>query len=247
MGRIKIGHASISEHGTINGAKGDQTKREVCIRDWYSKGWNVLLRPKTRSIADSSAKACEILCANENIGYGQNDRNSAYNEFRRGKDLSKIGKSNTDCSAFMTLCAIAGGVCELNYTSNAPTTTTMRNAFVKTGKYTALTESKYLTSPDYLKRGDILVSEGHHTVMVLTDGIKANGETKKNESKYFPRYTGKDTSLVNALQSLKIDSNFWYRERIAKANNMGHYEGTAKQNLELLSLLKEGHLKRPTK
>ena len=29
---VLIGHASISEKGTINGAKGDSTKKEVCTR-----------------------------------------------------------------------------------------------------------------------------------------------------------------------------------------------------------------------
>ena len=34
---IRIGHASISENGTTSGKAGDQTGKEVCIREWYSK------------------------------------------------------------------------------------------------------------------------------------------------------------------------------------------------------------------
>lgn len=34
---VLIGHASISENGTINGKKGDQTGKEVCVRNFYSK------------------------------------------------------------------------------------------------------------------------------------------------------------------------------------------------------------------
>ena len=35
---VKIGHASIDERGKISGGKaGDQTGKEVCIRDWYNK------------------------------------------------------------------------------------------------------------------------------------------------------------------------------------------------------------------
>ncbi len=167
---VKIGHASISEKGTINGAKGDSTGREVCIRDWYNKEWNVVLRPKNKSLAEKQAKACEDGCANPNIGYGQADRNSAYQSFKKVGSMKKIGKSNVDCSAFMTLCAIAAGVDALNYTSNAPSTSTMRKAFKTTGKYKVLTDSKYLTSDKYLKRGDILVKESIHTAMVLSNG-----------------------------------------------------------------------------
>lgn len=29
---VRIGHASISEKGTVNGVKGDQTGKEVCTR-----------------------------------------------------------------------------------------------------------------------------------------------------------------------------------------------------------------------
>ena len=44
---IKIGHASISEHGTINGSAGDQTGSEVYIKndfDITSKNYNVVLK-----------------------------------------------------------------------------------------------------------------------------------------------------------------------------------------------------------
>lgn len=244
MGRVRIGHASIAETGGINGKKGDQTKREVCIRDYYNKNWTCVLRPKHPSLAESSAKACELLCANNNIGYGQNDRNSLYNEWKRTHDISKIGKCNTDCSAFMTLCAIIGGCVELNYTINAPTTSTMRRAFSATEKYQVLTDKKYLTSSAYLKRGDILVSEGHHTVMVLDSGKEVSPH--KNQPIYYPQYIGNQTSIVNALQSLQIDSNFNCRKRIAKANGYLSYTGTAAENTALLGLLKKGLLKRPT-
>jgi hypothetical protein len=41
---IKIAHASIDENGNIaNGKIGDQTKNEICIKNWYNKPWNVYL------------------------------------------------------------------------------------------------------------------------------------------------------------------------------------------------------------
>ena len=41
---VIIGHASIDERGRANsGQAGDQTGREVCTRNWYNRGWTVLL------------------------------------------------------------------------------------------------------------------------------------------------------------------------------------------------------------
>lgn len=250
MARVRIAHASISETGTINGKKGDQTGKEVCIRDYYARGWNVVLRPISTSFAESTATSAEILAKNNNVGYGQADRNSAYKSYKKVKDLSKIALSNIDCSAFVTLCAIASGCKGLEYSDNAPTTRTMRKAFVDSGYYIALTDKKYLDSSDYLKRGDVLVKEGTHTVMVLDNGAKTT-ETKKETTKggeqYFPKCGEKETSIVNALQGLKIDSGFANRQKIAQYNGVAQYAGTYEQNLRLLEKLKQGKLKKPTK
>lgn len=177
---IRIGHASIDENGrSSGGVAGDQSGKEVCIRTWYSKPWCVVLRPVSSTVAEKSAAACEAGCANNCIGYDQNQRNTAHTKAKAvGYDLSKIvTKCETDCSAFMTLCAIAAGVTALEYDGNAPTTSTMRSKFTATGQYQALTDSKYLTSDAYLKRGDILLRPGSHTVMALDDGSKATTTT----------------------------------------------------------------------
>ena len=169
---IKIGHASSNENKKSKGGNaGDQTGREVCTRTWYNGGWQFVLRPKTSTLAEKSAVACEKGCANNKIGYDQNQRNTLYTQAKaKNFDLSKITVAcETDCSAFMTVCAISGGA-KISYGANAPTTSTMKSAFVKSGSYTVLTDSKYLTSDKYLKRGDILVKAGSHTVMVLQNG-----------------------------------------------------------------------------
>ena len=169
---VRIGHASIDERGKAKGgAAGDQTGKEVCIRTWYAKPWKVLLRAKDEAVAEKMARACEAGCRNNSIGYDQNQRNTLHTQAQKtGYDLSKVGKCETDCSAFMTVCAIAAGVTALEYSGNAPTTSTMRAKFTGTGEFSALTASKYLTGTAYLKRGDILVAPGKHTVMVLDSG-----------------------------------------------------------------------------
>ena len=169
---IKIGHASIDENRKIKGGSaGDQTGKELCTRSWYTTGWEYILRPKTKELAEKSAKACEKGCSNNKIGYDQNQRNTLNTQAKKvGYDLSKITtKCETDCSAFMTVCAIAGGA-NIDYGSNAPTTSTMKTRFLLSGDYEVITTSKYLTSDKYLKRGDILVKAGSHTVMALENG-----------------------------------------------------------------------------
>lgn len=168
---VLIGHASIAENGSATGgAAGDQTGTEVCTRNWYTKGWNALLRPKSATLAELSARACEAACENPNIGYDQGGRNTLYTKAKAVDfDLAAVGACECDCSSLMHVCAIAGGA-NLKYDGNGYTTRTMVAAFTASGDYEKLTNSKYLTADTYLKRGDILVKEGSHTVMVLTNG-----------------------------------------------------------------------------
>ena len=171
---VRIGHASIDENGkATGGAAGDQNSKEVLIRDWYNKPWNVLLRPVRPEVAEKSAVACEAACANPNIGYDQYGRNTLYTKAKAvGFDLSAIDTAcECDCSSLMHVCAIAGGA-NLTYGSNGHTTRTMAKEFVASGDYEKFTDSKYLNSDKYLKRGDILVKEGSHTVMVLSNGAE---------------------------------------------------------------------------
>lgn len=173
----KIGHASISEQGSVNGVAGDSTGNEVCTVNNYDISRimpYIVLRPKTATLAEASANACKAGCDNNHIGYSQNSRNTLNTLAKAvGYDLSKVlTNCNTDCSAFMTVCAIAGGA-KIEYGSNAPTTSSMRTRFKQSGYYSVLTDAKYTSKTDYLKCGDILVREGHHTIMVLENGDSA--------------------------------------------------------------------------
>ena len=76
---VKIGHASIDERGKARGgAAGDQTGKEVCLRDWYDKNWVSVLRPKNEKEAEKMAKAMEQACANDHIGYDQSQRTTFF-------------------------------------------------------------------------------------------------------------------------------------------------------------------------
>lgn len=199
---VKIGHASIDENGSArNGKAGDQTKKEVFTKDWYNGNWEVVIRPKDSKIADKIAKACEQGCANDHIGYDQNQRTTLYTEAKaKNWDLSKITKDvETDCSAFVAVCVNAAGVT----VSKDIWTGNEESALKATGKFEILKDKKYLTSSDYLKRGDILL-KSTHTVMVLSNGAKiAAPVVKKEEPKFasFTAYVAKVNTGLNLRQS----------------------------------------------
>ena len=51
---VRIAHASINENGKAHGGlPGDQTGKEVCIRDWYYKDWDYVLRPISSELLKS--------------------------------------------------------------------------------------------------------------------------------------------------------------------------------------------------
>ena len=56
-----------------------------------------------------------------------------------------------------------------------------------------------------------------------------------------PTYRG--DSLVDALTQIGVDASFASRREIARRNGIENYTGSARQNLELLRLLREGRLK----
>lgn len=173
---VRIGHASIGDNGKARGGvAGDQTGKEVCIRNWYSGNWAFLARSRDGAAAEKIAAACEAGCANANIGYDQNQRNTLNKQAKLVEyDLSKIDKAcETDCSAFVSVCVQAAGI-EVPYAGgNAPTTSTLKAVLRGTGAFEIYTADQYLTSSAYLRRGDILVRPAGHTVMVLDDGTKA--------------------------------------------------------------------------
>ena len=194
---IRIGQASISENNTAYGEAGDQTGKEVYIVDNYNISRvtpYIVLRPKKASIASGSVIACIAGCNNDNIGYSQSGRNTLYSSAKAVNfDLSQVGLCNTDCSAFITVCAIAAGA-RITYGSNAPTTANMRTRFKQSGDYEVLTDLKYTTMTDYLKAGDILVHENTHAIMVLENGRESGGETA-------------DIEQVESLQTYNVYTN----------------------------------------
>lgn len=232
-----IGSARHDENGKLNGVKGDQLqtnvndfKGEVSMQEFYvhSKGWYILRAKSTvhaHKIAERMVKACN----NANIGYSQADRGAIWKD-----GIESTKKTNTDCSALVRQCVKeATGVDVGNFT-----TVNEANMLVKSGLFDKLTYKSGVK----LMTGDILLTKTKgHTVVVIS-GENPDGATEKvATASYYPKYTGKGTSLVSALATVgEKDTSFNHRKKIAAANGVSNYSGTVAQNLTLVNLLKNG-------
>ena len=115
------------------------------------------------------------------------------------------------------------------------------DAFEKLWKSsTAITLTKYTALSKKLANG------GKKST---NNGNKSSNKNKKSStsssSKYFEacEYTG--NSIIDGLKSIGVDSSSTYRAKIAKANNITGYRGSAAQNTKMLNLLKVGKLIKP--
>lgn len=229
-----IGSARHDENGKLNGVKGDQLqtnvndfKGEVSMQEFYvhSKGWYILRAKNTvhaHKIAERMVKACN----NANIGYSQADRGAILKD-----GIESAKKTNTDCSALVRQCVKeATGVDVGNFT-----TVNEANTLVKSGLFDKLTYKSGVK----LMTGDILVTKTKgHTVVVISG---ENPDGTATTSSYYPKYTGKGTSLVSALATVgEKDTSYNHRKKIATANGISNYSGTVAQNLTLVNLLKNG-------
>lgn len=241
---IDIVHASISENGTAHNAMpGDQTHKEVCVRKWYNKPWDMILRHPDTTVTERAANIGVLLANSNLVGYDQDNRNTLYEELKKNSfSVSSYINSNvlteTDCSAFVTACFVCAGEDDLRYTGNAPTTRTMEKVFQMAG-FNVLKEKKYLTTDEHLRKGDVLLKVGSHTVIACSSGSKAYSGSNID---YYPQYKGVSSSIIDALNSLGIDSSMSNRKRIAAVNGIADYTGTAVQNTKILLLLKQGYL-----
>lgn len=227
---VIIGSARHDEHGNCysGGKAGDQTGQEVSTQNFYnhSKGWNVL-RAKDNKVAEKLAEAMKIACDNKNIGYDQSER---YGVIKHG--INTKFKTECDCSSLVRACIIyASGkdVGDFN-TSNERSVILKSGLFKDVGSY---------EQGDTLYNGDILVTRTKgHTVIVT-------GGAKKNKEKYYPKYTGNSSSIVEALKAVgEDDVSKEHRAEIAKKNGFSNFKFTSEENSKMLSLLKKGKLKK---
>lgn len=66
--------------------------------------------------------------------------------------------------------------------------------------------------------------------------------SKVNAVEYYKAFN--NTSIVNGLRNIGVNSSFSNRKKIASANGIGNYSGTASENNKLCSLARVGKLKK---
>lgn len=234
MSKWIIGSARGDERGWASGgAAGDQKQKdlwdfrgEVSLENFYvhPKGW-VVLRPKSDAHANAIAEAMCWACLNDKIGYDQGNRLGIIKYGTR-----TTTKTECDCSSLVRQCIReATGVDPGNFTTYNEVSRVMA-----TGLFDRLDYYWWMTR---LKTGDILVTKTKgHTVVVTSAEPRAIT---------FPAYTGNSTSIVIALRAVgEMDITFTNRARIAAANGIRNYTGTAAQNLDMVNRLKAGTLVR---
>lgn len=175
---VMIAHASIDEHGRAKGGKAaDQTGKEVCIRTWYNKPWNCVIRFNDASMREKIARCMENAANNNHIGYDQNQRNTLLTKARKyNYDVSKVKEDcETDCSALVSVACMYAGIPEsaLTLKGNCATTRTLRPILKATGEVEIFTTPLYTANTDRLLRGDILLKEGSHVAVVVKSESKS--------------------------------------------------------------------------
>lgn len=169
---VMIGQACRDENGNITGGSaGDQTGGEVDVSEWEHDGdsfnWDYVLRAKDPSIAKKLAENMKAACSNDHIGYDQDepDRNSFYDAAEANDwDIATIETyCETTCSSAVSVCLNAAGV-------DVPRSWASSEVYsdvMSTGMFDCYTSADYVASSANLLPGDILVTDGRHTAMVV--------------------------------------------------------------------------------
>lgn len=222
-----IAHASINENGKVSGGQlGDQSRKEVCTRSWYAKPWGCVIRFKDAGKREKIAQLMERAAANDHIGYDQSRRNTLLNAARRHNyDVSKVVENcATDCSALVSLACMYAGVPEsvLVNGGNSATTRTIRRILEATGLVDIYTTAMYTAKSDKLVRGDILLKEGAHVVVVIQpDKVNNNNPYLLSESLLERGSKGQSVKWLqwqlNAVNGANLDVDGEYGEKTEKA------------------------------
>lgn len=164
------------------GQAGDQYPyKEYALIPWYNRPWTVVLRHPKKEVAMKIAQFAIDAALNNNIGYDQYQRNTMWRRLCEvGYEPAKIKTPcEADCTASTTaIVKSVGMILKIDVLAEIELDTysgNMKARFVKAG-FKVLTASKYLTGYQYLQPGDILLYEGHHAAINVTNGKYSNVE-----------------------------------------------------------------------
>ena len=175
---VKAAEAIMDENkGSRGGEKGDQSGNEIVVRNFERKrsySFSSVLRCTDRKMADKAADYAKRIALSPQFGYNQSDRWSGAKAIEAvgAENLEKASAGDFDCSSLCVEAYRLAG-CPLKMTGY---TGSMVKIMMDTGYFEEFTDEKHLDSAEYAKIGDVYVSPGHHALMVITNGEKAEDE-----------------------------------------------------------------------
>lgn len=177
-----ISNSGHDENGKLSGGKAGDQGGEWVVQSWYNRPWTVVLRHTKPEVGRLISELAKEAADNDLIGYDQGDRYTFWQQMKESgyhpKNIST--PCEADCSAGVAAIVKASGFLtgdkKLQGVSIYAYTGDLKKILTAAG-FTAITDKSYLTSDSWLKAGDVLLYEGHHTAINLTDGEKVTEDT----------------------------------------------------------------------
>lgn len=199
---------------------------------------DIIANKKSGDSVDSKLVCCAAETVGFNgIGYGGN---YTHIDVRSNKSYFDETNGKTGISSFYSYFNITKPNNNTNTTSNKYKVGDIVNI---NGVYISSDSNEKLT-PRVTKGIITKVVSNAKNPYLLNDGNIGwvNDSVITNNVIYLSNASYKGTSLVDALNEIKVDSSYAYRSKLAIKNNISNYKGTGEQNIVMLNLLKKGKL-----
>lgn len=208
---MSISNCGSDERGNLKGGiAGDQTGKEWRVRSWYNGNWNVVLHHPDKTVRNLIAEMARKAAENDLIGYNQNKRLTFWEHLKKSNyDPSKITVAcEADCSSCVGAIVKGAGYrlnnAKMQKVSPSIYTGNERDA-LKSAGFEERTASKYLTSDAYLFAGDILLREGHHTAINVTDGSCVSSASANGKPNIDGVWGKETTRFLQSAFGVKVD------------------------------------------
>ena len=234
---VRVSNCGHDENGRYAGGKaGDQTGDEYCLKTWYSRPWDYIIRWRDEELGNLFADLAIEAALNDQIGYDQGTAGNSGDRYTFRKQMQAAGwrPSNiktaceADCSeSTIVLIRAVGHLKEIKELQecNATYTGNMMNYFRSAAgkKYFVVLQGAYLTDPSLARRGDINLNVAHHVNVTVDNGgntgneIPDNPDTKTGGSGYM--------FSVGSVQNGSKGSDVKLLQRLLKSNGFRGADG----------------------
>lgn len=163
--------ASVSERGTTDGKRGDQTGKECKVAYYYDFGQTDVIRCLSVSKRRKAGKLAKALCQSNKVGYSQPDRRSLWDYCKKQKwdydtIMRKISNNtmppvNADCS--MLACCVYNVVYkDTVFKSDVYTGNMITQASLEPKKFKRISVAK---AEKAFKKGDLVLKPYKHVII----------------------------------------------------------------------------------